>query len=362
MKLLTSRVILRNVVFLIVVYVAFPVYGGPPLVEMFDCYDYQLTYPNGYPAAGCFGFGICTRTGSGDLLVDILLYSNMTCPNQAVFNETTVSGTVGGSCILGSVQGFCADTGRFRGNRTVQSCCDGTRFDSGPFVQPNNCFLGPIFADPPPPGGGGGVIFCEAAFAVCDPGQSWSFDLCECTAGPSPILIDTSGNGFALTDAVRGVNFDLDSDGATEGLSWTAAESDDAFLALDRNGNGAIDNGTELFGNYTPQPPSLNPNGFLALAEFDKASRGGNGDGVIDGRDRIFPQLRLWLDRNHNGVSELGELATLASRGVARLELRYWLSNRRDEYGNRFRYRARVHGSQGSQIARWAWDVFLVNQ
>lgn len=183
--------------------------------------------------------------------------------------------------------------------------------------------------------------------------------------GCSPVIIDTEGEGFHLTSAENGVTFDIRGDGHPLKVAWTAPGSHNAFLVLDRTGDGLITSGKELFGNFTAQPASNQPNGFLALAEFDKPQNGGNGDGVIDERDTVYSKLRLWIDENHDGVCQPNELHTLSELGVLSLSLNYFQAQRVDQFGNQFRYKAKVNPNrhdrrdEASAVGRWSYDVFL---
>jgi hypothetical protein len=194
----------------------------------------------------------------------------------------------------------------------------------------------------------------EVDQAVCQEDQP---PPCCPTCCDSPIVVDVAGDGLHLTSAVDGVSFAL-APGHANQWSWTPSGSDDAFLVLDRNGDDQITDGAELFGNHTEQAPNSSPNGFLAMAWYDDPARGGNGDGVLDARDEVWPRLRLWTDRDHDGWSAPSEVTSVGS-AVQSFNLRYKASTETDANGNEYKYRSTLVPAPGSSTSIVVTDAWL---
>jgi hypothetical protein len=174
----------------------------------------------------------------------------------------------------------------------------------------------------------------------------------------SPIIINFENGGYRLTGRNAPVLFDMAGNGQSRPMGWTAAGADEAFLWLDRNHDGLVNNGAELFGNFTPlQNGQRARNGFDALRELDA-----NGDGVIDERDPIWPRLMLWRDLNHNGVSEQNEILRIIGSDVTSIDLHDYWTGRHDTSGNLFRYESLVsiNNSSGHGVHKQTvYDIFF---
>jgi len=143
-----------------------------------------------------------------------------------------------------------------------------------------------------------------------------------------PVAVDLDWDGVESVSREDGVYFDLNNDGVKEKTGWVA--SDDGLLVMDRNNNGEIDHGGELFGDQTKlQNGELASSGFVALKELDS-----DGDGYISSNDPDFDKLQVWQDHNQDGVSPFDELYSLENAGIERINLNYEQSGEGDGHGN----------------------------
>jgi hypothetical protein len=151
----------------------------------------------------------------------------------------------------------------------------------------------------------------------------------QATQAMSPLILDLDGlNGVETLGKPAGIHFDHDGNKFAEQTGWVG--QNDGMLVWDKNGNGQIDNGAELFGNNTVlKNGSKADNGFTALADLDS-----NKDGKVDANDAAASQLRVFKDANSNGVVDDGELLTLAQAGVKSLNTGYTTQAVTDANGN----------------------------
>ena len=178
---------------------------------------------------------------------------------------------------------------------------------------------------------------------------AWGYCHCFC-----PIILDLAGSSVLTTSFDHGVVFDFEGDGDPVKSAWAAPNS--GLLVRDLNGNGRIDNGSELFGNYTIlKNGALAGNGFEALAEFDL-----NGDGLVDRAEAKAAGILIWIDANTNGKADPGELLTFEQADVFAIETNYKVTSQFDKNHNLLKWIGTFIRSDGSKAP--AIDVIFISE
>jgi len=333
-----------------------------PVVHIsFDSHLSQSRDSNGNTVCGFTDYGgVSDGSNTTIFLFGMMQFANGTIvdcfPNSAIA-EDSVAHELGHYLGLGNVGASCTDY--IMGPRTSSIVNGQVVWNTSRQIQGAECAMADAMNTTQVEQnneGGGSDPYCDAYCwttcigSYCPSGNPWC-----------PILIDLENDGIHLTGTDDPVWFDIDGDGDGDLISWT--DRSEGILALDRNGNGTIDDGGELFGNATRLANGDRAaNGYEALAELDSWVMGGNGDGAIDSADAAFSSLWMWTDLNHDGISQPDELQTLPEAGIVRMDVDYKLSRRTDRYGNEFRYRGRAwkQGRNGVVHPVLTWDVFFV--
>jgi len=181
------------------------------------------------------------------------------------------------------------------------------------------------------PGGPDNVIYATSEY-LRDDGTTGTvgdvfiaFEPSDVEELAAPVILDFDGDGEGLLSlTASSVRFDMDGDGIAERTGWI--EADDAFLALDRNGDGEITDIAEIsfLGDLEGAQTDLE-----GLAAFDS-----NGDGMLSALDDRFAEFKLWFDSNSNGVSDAGELRSFAEVGLVSISLTSTANETYDADGN----------------------------
>ena len=330
------------------------------------CYDYTDCNGEGYSCLdGCCVNSVGFETGACLSAYDCGTNPNdWLCPDGCCEWRCNVGGPCG-SCGTGTVQQMCncSDTSGSSCGSCGTTQCDGSCDDPCASSDTGTSTGGgDDGCDPDSDSCGCCTDGYDCEYAPVDTWMGWMPEYACVPEAEDPVIIDPNGDAFALTNVQNGVKFDFFANHKPVQTSWTAPGTDAGWLALDLNGNGKIDNGLEMFSNVTLQPGKAATHlGFKALALYDLPANGGNGDGWIDAKDKVFSRLRLWVDKNHDGISEPGELFTMQQAGITAISLSYGPMKWTDAYGNQFINRTMIVRAQGPGVGQgqWAYDVIL---
>lgn len=156
----------------------------------------------------------------------------------------------------------------------------------------------------------------------------------------SPLVLDLNGDGIHTTGLDWPVLFDIDGNRTLDTMAWTDPTTAEGFLWLDLNSSGEVDGGGELFGVGMHMPDGKRaPDGFEALRVYDRSTHGGNADGSITRADRVWAHLRIWVDGNHDGISQRDEIRPMQAHGVVSIRLTFVIHEGVEENGNERRFR-----------------------